>query len=59
MRHAAPEYVDILKKKKNTDTFAGSLKLFQHLYSCPFSLHADSHEDEEYQRAIVLCCFYC
>lgn len=46
-------------RKKNSDTFAGSMKLFQHLYSRPFSLHADSPEDEEYHHAIVLCCFYC
>lgn len=45
--------------KKNTDAFGRSIKLFQYLYSCPFSLHADSHEDEEYHHTIVLCCFYC
>lgn len=42
-----------------TDTFARSMKPLQHLYSCPFSLHADSPEDEEYHHTIVLCCFYC
>lgn len=58
MWHVAVEYLDVLKKK-NTDTFARSMKLFQHLYSCAFSLHAHSPEDEEYHHAIVLCCFYC
>lgn len=54
--HVAVEYLDIFKKE-NTDTCARRMKLFQHLYSCPFSLHADSPEDEEYHHTIVLCCF--
>lgn len=58
--HVAVEYLDIFGGgKKYSDTFARSMKLFQHLYSCPFSLHADSPEDEEYHHAIVLRCCYC
>ena len=47
--------------QKNSDTFAGSMKLFQHLYSCPFFLHADSPEDETitplYCAAFIVDCF--